>query len=700
MTGKISPSQLSRRAYVYVRQSTASQVFNNRESTKRQYALADRAAALGWPREAIEVVDEDLGRSGKSADGRPGFARLVDAVAHGQVGAILAVEVSRLARSSHDWHRLLSLCSVAETLVIDESAVYDAGNKDDKLLLDIKGTMSEAELHWLGLRLYGARQSKARRGELRLPPPTGYVWGNGRFVLDPDETIQRAVRLVFKRFLVEPSAQGVARWARDSGLSFPTKRHYADGSSEVEWRPLAVSRIYELLHNPTYAGVYTFGRRATRKVLVDGNIRVVRDTGLDPEAWPVRIDNAHAGYITWGTYMSNQRKLSKNRIARGTPGAPKSGKSMLAGLLICGRCGARMETHYGSSGRLLPYYFCRGTFDHTQKKCWTVPAVTIDAAVEELFLETMVPRELEMSLAVEHEVSSQSNALNEHWRTRIEQAEYESQRAERRYKAVDPDNRVVARTLERQWEEALTELEHLRQQQGEAKREARLELTDVDRDRIRTLARDLPKVWRSSPPADRKAMLRLVIEAISLVPLDLPERSTQVRVAWKGGAVTELRTARPDRRERLRTPPYCRDRMNELAREGLHDTEIADRLNAEGLRTGRDKAWTCTSVRWARRREGIERVAPDRPRTERLPARDAQGRYSIAGAAAHYGVKPDVVRRWVKKGVIEACQELSETKGPARLVWWLTVDEASEARLVELARRSRQRTAKLAVSRT
>jgi len=698
MRARVNASHLERQAYVYVRQSTAAQVLHHAESTHRQYALAERAEALGWSRESIRIIDDDLGQSGASTEGRLGFARLVDDVAHGRVGAVLAVEVSRLARSSQDWLRLLSLCAVAETVVIDENVIYDPADRDDKLLLDIKGTMSEAELHWLGLRLVGALKSKARRGELHISAPTGYVWAEHQLAFDPDEAIQRAVRLVLERFSVEPSGGAVVRWARQTGLSFPTVRWSADGAREVEWKPLSLSRLYSVLHNPTYAGVYTYGRRPCRKTLVDGEIRKIRSSGGDPEQWEVRLDNAHPAYISWETYVSNQRKLRDNWLARGhsTPGAPRKGDALLAGLVLCGRCGVRMDVHYGSAGRRQPYYLCRSNEDRTLKKCWTVPASPIDAAIEQLFLETMVPEELELSLAVEREVLTQSAAVDQQWKLRIERAEYEARRAERRYKAVDPDNRVVARTLEREWEEALCELERAKQQRQRAKSEKRLELSAEDRQRIRQLASDLPKVWSASstPQADRKAMLALVIEAISLTPIDIPQRSTRVRVAWKSGAVTELDVPRPDRRERLRTPPESRRRLSELAAAGLRDEEIAERLNAAGLRTGRGQPWTVHAVRWARRHEGIERKAPDAPRMQPLPDRDSKGRYSVSGTAQRFAVGHDTVRRWIRQGLVQASSEPYDDRHPGRRVWWLTIDDDAAARLSELAQCARTRSAR------
>ena len=375
MREKLSASHLSRRAYVYVRQSTAAQVFEHSESTKRQYALVERAVALGWEREAVEIVDEDLGRSAASTEGRSGFGRLVDAVVGGEAGGILAIEVSRLARSSEDWQRLISLCTVAQVAVIDESTIYDPGAPDDKLLLDLKGTMSEAELTWLGLRLTGARRSKARRGELRLPAPTGYVWGENGYELDPDEAVRGAVRLAFERFALESSAWAVVRWAREGGLLFPTRRGQRDGISEVRWKPLGITRLSDMLHNPVYAGVYVFGRRRERKALLEGQIRRVREASRDPARWPVRIEGAHEGYISWEAFVRNQEKLRQNVRSMGgvTAGAPREGPALLSGLVLCGRCGRRMRTTYRGAGRGSWRYGCPGDSDHGEPVCWSLP---------------------------------------------------------------------------------------------------------------------------------------------------------------------------------------------------------------------------------------------------------------------------------------------------------------------------------------
>ena len=687
MRGQIEASQLTRRAFVYVRQSTMAQVMHHHESTMMQYDLRQRAIALGWAPEAIEVIDEDQARSGTTTDGRSGFARLAGAVAHGEAGGVFALDVSRMARASEDWRRLLGLCGVAGVPVVDEQRIYDPSDHDDKLLLELKGTMSEAEIHWLRLRLQGARQHKARRGALKLPAPTGYQWGERGFELDPDEAVQRAVRVVFQRYDVEPSAWAVVRWARETGFKFPTRRTATDGDAGVEWKALGVSRLHEILTNPVYAGVYAYGRRREKQVLLDGQIRRVRPDTRDPDRWAVKIEGAHPGYITWERYVQNQEKLRQNMTRMGSPsrGAPREGPALLSGLLICGHCGHRMGPVYARGARARFWtYVCHGDRDKGQKGCWTVAGARIDAAVEQLFLETMVPSELDLSLAVDDEVAGQAEELATQWRARREQAAYEARRAEKRYKAVDPDNRVVARTLEREWESKLRELEEVERQYAEARRTRRVELSEADRARVRELARDLPAVWRSplTPPADRKAMLRLVIEAIALSPIEVPRRVTVLNVAWQSGTVTEIEVPRPHRRQLFRTPPAAVERIRALAAAGRHDEEIAAILNADGMRTGRDLPWNTWAVRWARKKERICRVAPDRPRRPLLPDRYPDGRYSVAGAATRFGVNLTLVRAWIARGLVKGERHDFQAH---RRVWWLEIPEETAARLERLA---------------
>jgi len=673
MTAKLNRAHFERRAFVYVRQSTAMQVHEHVESKQRQYALVERAATLGWSRGSIEVIDEDQGKSGATTEGRTGFARVADAVGQGQAGAILAVEVSRLSRSSMDWQRLLALCAVAGVAVIDEQAIYDPADGDDRMLLDIRGTMSAAELHWMRLRLVGGRLHKARRGELWRHATTGYVWGGKRLEFDPDEAVQRAVRVVFERFAIEPSIGAVARWAQHTGFKFPTRRK---NDGELEWRELSIGRLNSMLHNPTYAGVYVYGRKPTKKVISDGAIRE-RLVRLPVDEWPVRIDAAHPAYISWETFVTNEQRLRENmpKMHGATNGAPKNGPALLAGIILCGRCGRRMRVDYTTSDRTYWRYTCVGNHMNGGSICWSVNGDTVDPDVENLFLETMTPSEIDLSIAVEREVHGQAASLAAQWQTRIEQARYEARRAERRYKAVDPENRVVARTLEREWEARLAELEEVERQYADTRRERRVELSAADREVLRAIARDLPSIWRSptTTPADRKAMLRLVIEVITLEPIDLPKRTTRVRVQWRSGVIDERFVERPAWGA---TPSSIVDRIRDLIGRGLHDEDVAQCFNEEGLVTAKHLRWTPNAIRHLRHEHEIEK--PRRPRAAVLPDRHpVTNRYSVPGAAKRFGVSTRAVQHWLRSGIVQGHRERYEQYD----AWWLDIDDELAAKL-------------------
>jgi DNA invertase Pin-like site-specific DNA recombinase len=687
MNGKIQRSHLERRAYVYVRQSTAKQVFENTESTTRQYALAERARALGWSQGGIEIIDEDLGRSGAVPQSRVGFSELTQAVAQGEAGAIFALEVSRLARTSQDWQRLLALCAVAEVVVADEQAIYDPRNGDDKLLLDVKGTMSEAELHWLSLRLRGALNNLAKRGELRFKPPTGFVWGGHGFEKDPDLAVQSAIGMIFERFDIEPSVGRVVRWARQSGFRIPTRRAYADGTNELTWTELYRTRVKEMLKNPLYAGAYAYGRRRETKVIVDGEIHTARRC-QDPDEWTALIQDAHEGYISWEAYLRNQARLRENATGHPSKGAPREGRALLSGVLVCGRCGRSMIVRYQSGGSDRWSYVCAGENTRGAKVCWMVSGAAVDAAVEALLLRMIIPSELDLTLALEREVEFQSASLNRQWKLRLEKAGYEARRAERRYKAVDPDNRVVARTLEGEWEACLEELETLRQRYETARRQRRVALTGEDRERVRALARDLPSVWHAptTSPADRKAMLRIAIEAITIRPVEVPKRSTQIQVQWASGAVDELCILRI---RTHRASDEAIERIGELAARGMEDEHVAETLNEEQFTTGLGRRWSACAVKRIRLEHTAIRRPPNAGDRQPLPDRHPDGRYSVRGAMKRFGVNDDKVRNWIKRGLVEGVREAFDWCNGA---WWLSIDEATAKRLEEDATKRRRTT--------
>jgi DNA invertase Pin-like site-specific DNA recombinase len=587
---KITQEHLVRTAYVYVRQSSYIQVRHNRESQACQYNLYQRAIDFGWDPNNIKAIDADLGKSATSTEKRTGFQFIAEEVAHGRVGGIFAFEVSRLARSSMDWHRLLELCGIAGVVIVDEQAVYNPKDYNDKLLLGLKGQFSEAEVYWMRLRTRSAALSKARRCKLRLNPPTGYIWNREeeQLELHPDEEIQRAIALLFRRFRIDGSARAVFRYFRKNSLLFPCQ--YVDGS--VCWKPAEYQHILDILKNPIYAGTYVYGRQKRGKVLVDGEIRTNRIRKNPIDKWIVNEPEVHRGYITREEYMANQEKLQQNRTNSERPnqrGAPREGSALLQGLVLCGRCGKRMKVLYKHG----PYYKCETGILERGRGGWSVSTKSIDEAVEKLFLEVMQPPELELSLAVTKEVEKQADEMEQQWKMRLERVRYESRQAERRYMAVDPDNRLVARTLENNWNEKLRELAEMEQMFEATKKKQRLTLSESDREEILSLARDFPRVWRakSTSNADRKNLLQMMIEEIGLNPIEIPRKETCIRVMWKTGEVTELKVPRFTRGLPLSPSDCTLEMIRELSSEGKSDPLIASALNESSHSTGTGSLW-------------------------------------------------------------------------------------------------------------
>lgn len=685
--GKILPKHLSRRAIVYLRQSTLRQVVEHCESTARQYALAARAEALGWSRSAIEVIDEDLGQSGATTEARSGFRRLAEDVGKGKIGALFAIEVSRFARSSADWHHLLDLCGWGDVLIIDEQGTFDPKDPNDRLLLGLKGQMSEAEKYWMRLRMHGAKLSRARRGELPLAPPAGYVWDDvaGCLTLDPDEQVQGTIRLVFERFRTEGSAQGVQRWLIQQGLKLPV---HHPGKPGVQWAGPRPKAICDILHSPIYTGAYVYGRRESRTGIVDGSRRtiVVR---LERDHWRVFLPDRHPAYISWEKYLENQDKLHANaptsRVGD-THGAALYGAALLQGLVLCGKCGARMRSSYHGRHSQVAYKCLSPMLTGTgTKACWTVAGAAIDERVAQAFLDIARPPELELALAVSREAERQAREVDEQWRLRIERARYETRHAERRYKAVDPDNRVVARTLEGQWEEKLRELEEVESSYERARERKKLVLDDKDRDRILALARDLPSVWRSISTTNqqRKNLLRILVREVTLTPIDIPQRGTRVQVLWESGAVTEFHLSRTRYVNPCQAATAAEERIRTLVGEGsLDDDEIADNLNREGLVTGKRRAWDGPAVAHVRRRLGASRPGvfpPDEP----MPLQRSDGLYSTRGLAERFGVPRRTITGWAKAGHLEVVQG-----GGHGHPSWYNLDDHTIKRLEELMARS------------
>lgn len=676
---KIKPTHLGRHAVVYLRQSTMKQVHEHRESTQRQYALSQRATELGWPSETVNVIDEDLGQSGASAQWRSGFKRLAEDVSHGRVGVIFALEVSRLARSSADWHHLLDLCGWSDVLIADETAVFAPNDPNDRLLLGLKGQMSEAEKYWMHLRLHGARFSKARRGELRFNAPTGYVWDTTaqRLCLDPDEEVQQGVRLAFERFRIDGSAGAVMAYFIEHGLTLPVRR----ASGEIKRRRLIRSALVGILHNPSYAGAYVYGRREYRTAFIDGKLRRGQVTRLPLKSWKVCLREQHAAYIDWEEFVANQEKLESNRNLRIEGGAARKGGALLQGLVLCGRCGYRMTVQQG--GMHIARYVCAAPLLHgvSMKFCWSVSSQKIDAQVSAAFLAATQPSEVDLSFAVAREVEHQAGEIERQWKSRLERARYEAQLAERRYKAVDPDNRVVARTLERDWETKLRELQQLDEDYQRSRQIEKVDLTDTERDQVLSLARDLPRVWGSATTTNvqRKNLLRLLVQEITLTPVDVPQRMTRIQILWRSGAVTDAAAERRRHFNPTAAPEAIVAEIRMRVADGWSDRAIAQDFNRRGVVSSKGLAWNKQSVRGVRKRRNIHslRASPEKG----WPAQRPDGLLSLRGLAKHFGVTSRRIRHWMDVGLVRP----AEGRGRGRPLWF-ALNPETERRLEEAAR--------------
>jgi len=658
---KIGPQHLARTPYVYVRQSTPYQVEHHLESKRLQYERVQWAAEAGWSRERVVVVDDDQGRTATLPNSRSGFAEMMAAVANREVGIVLALEGARLARNGPDWANLLFLCRWTDTLIADRDSVYDLSVPSDRVVLGIRGQFNELEIETSIQRMVEARQSKAERGESVTIPPAGYDLDElGRLVMARDEAVVEALRTVFGKFDELGSARQVWCWWRDQGLQFPVRR-LRPRVHPVVWVRPAYRNILSTLHHPIYAGAFVFGRSQTvRELDPDHPGRLlVRQRRVPREQWPVLLLDHHEAYIGWERYLANQQRMRDNctmlRTSDDTvPGSAREGKALLQGLVRCGHCGRRMQVCFGGNaggpkGRT-PQYRCRGAASSPDggKDCHTVGSQRIDAVVVEAFLAAVAPASLEVAARAEELARQESEELERIWRLQVEKAEYEAKRAERQYMAVEPENRLVVRTLEREWNERLVALEAVRARAAEARRR-QAPVDEATWALIGELAGDLEGVWRASTTVDRdrKRLLRCLIEEVQLVTEDERYR---VRVVWKGGAVTDLEVARHRRGATvLRTSEDTVELVRKLAVE-FDDVQIARILNKQGRRTGRGNTFTQIRVQSLRGKYGI-------PKCKRKPPQDPRtGPFTADEAAEQLGVTATTVHRWLDKGILPGQQ--------------------------------------------
>lgn len=692
-TSKIKPAHTQRTAFVYIRQSSPSQVENNRESTARQYALVDRARELGWDRDQITVVDEDLGISGASVAHRSGFTRLISEVALGRVGIVLGLEVSRLARNNADWYRLLDLCGITDTLIGDSDGLYHPALFNDRLVLGLKGTMSEAELHIIRARLEGGIRNKAARGELRRGLPVGFVWGeqDGEVRFHPDQAVTGAIGTVFDRFSEFGSARKVWLWFRSEGLPLPLRQ---GGQGEVRWVAPTYTAVHHILTNPVYAGAYVYGKTKHERYVDDqGNLKK-RTRHLPLGQWAVLLPEHHPGFIDWATFQANQDRIDSNTHPEPHQGggAVREGSALLQGLATCGNCGRRLRTHYVGRASS-PGYHCAGKHivEGRGVYCLNVGGVAIDAAVAKAFLEAVTPAAIEATIEAMGQLQANQDAALSQWRLEVERSRYEAERAERRYRTVDPENRLVARGLETEWENRLRELSAAEAELRRREQQQPRACTPEQLARVRAFGSDLQLVW-SAPTTtdrDRKELLRTLLEEVILT-VNKSEHTAHLTLRWRGGAVTPLAVALPRRAPSgIRTEEDTMELIRRLAPHYSDDT-IAGILNRQGRKSATGERFTAIHVGGLRRYRKIPRFQPS--------AEAGEGELvSIRQAAKILGLAPSTLHRCLNDGFIAAEQI---TPGAP---WRIRMTEELRARFVEEAPRDYlpmlEATLKLGVSR-
>jgi DNA invertase Pin-like site-specific DNA recombinase len=673
LSSKLKSWHLDRSAVVYIRQSTPQQVLEHQESTARQYALTDRAVDLGWSRPQVQVIDDDLGKSGQSIEGRPGFQRLLAEVALDRVGLILGLEMSRLARSCKDWHHLLELCARFRVLLADAESIYDPTEYSDRLLLGLTGMMNEAELHILKQRMYQGKLNKARRGELVVAVPVGYIKSPaGEVTMDPDEQVQEIVRLVFDQFDRQGTVHGVLRHLIACGIRMPLRRRGGPDRGELDWRPPGRETVRHILRHPIYAGAYIYGfRPVDPRRRKPGSPKSGRGSGPAAEECQVFLRDRYPAYISWDQFEANRSRMAANRSRAESTGAVRDGAALLAGVVRCGRCGRRMYVRYRRSCGC-PTYVCSALrSDYGLPLCQSVSAIEVEAWVAQEVLGALQPAALDASLEAASRVDEQRRQVIRDWERRVERARYEADRAGRQYHACEPENRLVGRTLERRWDEAL---QAVRKAEEDFDRflgaQPRL-LGEADRERIRRLAAEVPALWHAptTTHADRRQIVRLLIDRVVLT-VDSENDDVNARIEWAGGAVRERKLPREVfgyKKQQQWKPLSCR--LGALHGLGETPKVIATILDGEGFRPPkRATRFTDGIVRRLLHELGLRARVPRQMAAGIL----ASGEVWLHDLAQTLALSPYTLHGWRKKGWMHT-RQLGGRGGP-----WAVWADATE----------------------
>ena len=684
--GKIMSHHLNRKAIIYIRQSTLQQVHRHQESTRLQYGLVDQAMHLGWPRSSIDVIDEDLGCSGATAEGRIGFQRLVAEVGLDHVGIVLGLEMSRLSRSSLDWYQLLEVCALFGTLIGDLDGIYDPTHYNDRLLLGLKGTMSEAELHILKQRMLEGKRAKARRGELGMLLPMGYIrQPSGEVVKDPDEQAQGVIRRVFELFERKWTINGVLTELVSQQIQMPCRVASGANKGELEWhRPNRVT-LSNLLHNPVYAGAYAYGRRPTDpRKKIPGRPSTGR-TVAPMEDWEVLIKDRLPAYISWAQYEHNLRQLKANTAQ--SMGAVRQGPSLLSGLIICGRCGLRMAPHYSDNGKGLRYGCDRMAIDYGEARCQSLSGKPLDQCITALIFKALQPAALEISMAVAEDLETERQRQQAHWQQRLERAQIETQRASRQYNAVEPENRLVARTLERKWEATLAAEAQLKNEYDQFLADQPAVLTAEERVAIQRLAQDIPALWEAetTTAADRQMIVRQLIERVLVTVIEDTEK-VQVEVHWMGGHKTRTLINRPVARlDQLSHYQELMARVKELQSQGYNAPDIANTLNVEGWSPPkRRKTYNAQMVRSLLSRQGLGTGTHKQQHAVDMKRKAHE--WTFKELAGQLQIPEPTLYAWMRRGQLKG----RKVEVASRSIWLIHVNDREREQLRK--QRTTQRT--------
>jgi DNA invertase Pin-like site-specific DNA recombinase len=677
-TSSIQENHRQKLAYVYLRQSTLSQVRHNQESTERQYALREQALTLGWAAERIVILDGDLGLSGTQMANRPDFKKLVAEVSLQKAGAILSLEASRLSRSCLDWHRLVDLCGWTGTLLIDEDGCYNPSDFNDRLLLGLKGTMSQAELHFMHARLLGGKLNKARKGELRFPLPVGLVDAESDgTVLDPDQEVQGAVRMVFDSFRQTGSAYGVVHQFAERQVRFPKRSYGGVWNGQLRWGRLGHGRVISILRNPAYAGAYVYGRyRGCKSFSPEGQMRG-KVAAMPMADWKVLLKDQHPAYISWEDFLANQQLLAENQTNGATHAgsAAREGSALLQGLILCGRCGRQMAPRYGGSNGTRPRYECNWRRrELAGPTCWSVRADVVDAAVAERILAVLTPAQLEIALSALAEVERRDHAVEHQWQLKIQRADYDAQLAQRRFDEVDPANRLVADNLENRWEHALQQLAQIRQEHAEYQRKQTPPLTADQQRQVRQLAEDLPRLWKAptTTAKEKKRVLRLLLKDVTLEKRPTTHQAI-LHLRWQGGATEDLTVALPLKScDAWRYPEAVVAEIRARARD-QSDQQIAEAFQAAGRRSAKGQPFTASIIRQIRFKYRIVGFADKRP-----------GELTVQELSGKLGVSQHVAYYWLNRGIVSG-----RRRRPGGSIW-ITLSPEKERELAAWVKGSKR----------